>query len=278
MGSTDNPAEAFNMGDVTLLTSISEAFPYTVIESMMCGKPVVSTNVGGVSEAVEDVGLLARVRDVEGMADGVLRLLRLDAASRAELETACRDRALNRFTIQAAIEGYRLTYRRLADQARDAQRRAATQRPAAQAVGAEGQLPVAVGGTVQPPAGGVIQQVPSATTVVHQPAPQVAPVVESAEPHSPAITAPESTVEPSAVEAVPTGGPALTSVEQDPRSMLRHPSAEMRLQAVQRIGSAVPPAEATRLLSETLRSDPDARVRAAAATALTGLFGSSSAG
>jgi polysaccharide biosynthesis protein PelF len=285
MGSTDNPAEAFNMGDITLLTSISEAFPYTVIESMMCGKPVVATNVGGVSEAVEDVGLLARVRDVEGMADGVLRLLRLDPAAKAELETACRDRALNRFTIQAAIEGYRITYRRLADQARDAQRRAATQQPAAQpaaqAVGAEGQVPVAVGAVM--PISGVVQQTPSAGTPVHQPAPQIAPVVASAEPHSPAITAPESTVQPSSIEAVPAGaapvtsGPSVTgpSLGQDPRSLLRHPSAEVRLQAVSSIGSAVPPAEATRLLSDVLRSDPDSRVRAAAATALTGLFGQS---
>jgi glycosyltransferase involved in cell wall biosynthesis len=279
MGSTDNPAEAYNMGDITLLTSISEAFPYTVIESMMCGKPVVATNVGGVSEAVEDVGLLARVKDIEGMADGVLRLLRLDAASKAELETACRDRALNRFTIQAAVEGYRLTYRKLADQGREeVRRRAATaaqapavQLPAAQAVGYTG--------AIQPPAGSVVQQMPSGMAPVHQAAPQVAPVVESAEPHSPAITAPETSVEPSAVEAVPLPPteqePSATGLAQDPRSLLRHPSAELRIQAVQQLGTTVPPQEATRLLSETLRSDPDARVRAAAASALTALFGES---
>ncbi len=279
MGSTDNPAEAFNMGDLTLLTSISEAFPYTVIESMMCGKPVVATNVGGVSEALEDVGLLARVRDIEALADGVLRLIRLDSASKAELETACRDRALNRFTIQAAVEGYRITYRRLADQARDESRRREAARPAAVEVApmaaVAGEYPVAT----QPPMGGVVQQTPSAMTAVHQPAPQVAPMVESAEPHSPAITVPESNVEPSAVEAVPTGTAPSTPVSgQDPRSMLRHPSSEIRIQAVQQIGSAVPPAEATRLLSDLLRHDPDARVRSAAASALTTLFGQTDVG
>jgi glycosyltransferase involved in cell wall biosynthesis len=277
MGLTDNPAEAFNMGDVTLLSSISEAFPYTVIESMMCGKPVVATNVGGVSEAIEDVGLLARVRDIEGMADGVLRLLRLDAASRAELETACRDRALNRFTIQAAVEGYRITYRKLADQGRDeARRREAAVAAAREAEARE--LPVAVGGyvgTVQPPVGGVVQQAPSELTQVHAEAPQVAPVVESAEPHSPAITAPESAVEPSAVEAIPEQAPA---AQHDARSMMRHPNPEVRLEAVANIGHQVPPDEATRLLSDVLRSDPDARVRAAAASALTTLFGRSETG
>lgn len=281
MGSTDNPAEAFNMGDLTLLTSISEAFPYTVIESMMCGKPVVATNVGGVSEAIEDVGLLARVKDVEGMADGVLRLLRLDPEAKLELETACRDRALNRFTIQAAVEGYRITYRKLADQAREEARRRAATTPAPY-VAAE---PVE---TVQPAPGQVVQQMPSDLTVVHQPAPQIATQVASAEPHSPEITVSEEAVEPAPYEAIPLGqtsgapasaaeppvyqAPGQVPAGQNPRSLLRHPSAEVRLQTVGTIGHQVPPAEATRLLSEVLQSDPDARVRAAAAAALTTLF------
>ncbi len=115
MGTTDNPAEAYNQGDVILLTSISEAFPYSVVEALMCGKPVVSTDVGGVSEALEGVGLLARPKDIEGLADAVLRLLNLDEGARQELETACRDRALNRFTIDAALQGYRRTYQTLAE-------------------------------------------------------------------------------------------------------------------------------------------------------------------
>lgn len=115
MGTTDNPAEAYNQADVVLLTSISEAFPYSVVESLMCGKPVVSTDVGGVKEALEGVGLLARPKDIEGLADATLRLLNIDASARQELEAACRDRALNRFTIDAALEGYRRTYVTLAE-------------------------------------------------------------------------------------------------------------------------------------------------------------------
>ncbi|MEO8324090.1 MAG: glycosyltransferase, partial [Actinomycetota bacterium] len=115
MGTTDNPAEAYNQADVVLLTSISEAFPYSVVESLMCGKPVVSTDVGGVREALEGVGLLARPKDIEGLADATLRLLNLGAPARQELEAACRDRALNRFTIDAVLDGYRRTYVTLAE-------------------------------------------------------------------------------------------------------------------------------------------------------------------
>lgn len=115
MGTTDTPADAYNQADVVLLTSISEAFPYSVVEALMCGKPVVSTDVGGVREALEGVGLLARPRDVEGLADATLKLLNIDQGVRQELEEACRDRALNRFTIDSALEGYRRTYNVLAE-------------------------------------------------------------------------------------------------------------------------------------------------------------------
>ena len=44
--------KAYHAADVVVLSSISEGFPYTPIEAMMCGKPVVATRVGGVGEAM----------------------------------------------------------------------------------------------------------------------------------------------------------------------------------------------------------------------------------
>ena len=38
---------------------MSEGFPYTVVEAMMCARPVVATDVGGVAEALDDPSLLA---------------------------------------------------------------------------------------------------------------------------------------------------------------------------------------------------------------------------
>lgn len=58
-GHTNNAAEAYNTGDIIALSSISEAFPYSVVEAMMSGKPVVSTDVGGIKEALGDCGILA---------------------------------------------------------------------------------------------------------------------------------------------------------------------------------------------------------------------------
>lgn len=116
-GSTRDVAGAFNSGDVCLLTSISEAFPYTVIEAMMCGVPVVSTNVGGVSEAVDDLGITTRIRDVDALAEGVVKMLQLDDSARQELANACRDRTLELFTIDDSIKAYRQSYHELPERA-----------------------------------------------------------------------------------------------------------------------------------------------------------------
>ena len=44
--------DAYDAGQVVVLCSISEGFPYTLIEAMTSGRPCVATDVGGVSEAV----------------------------------------------------------------------------------------------------------------------------------------------------------------------------------------------------------------------------------
>ena len=57
-GQTDSVVEAYHTGHVVLLTSISEGFPYTLIEAMASGMATVATDVGGVAEATGDAGLI----------------------------------------------------------------------------------------------------------------------------------------------------------------------------------------------------------------------------
>jgi len=47
-------AEMWGIADLGLLTSDSEGMPLSVIEAQMCGVPVVATDVGSVSEIIED--------------------------------------------------------------------------------------------------------------------------------------------------------------------------------------------------------------------------------
>ena len=58
-GSTNEPWKVYSNADVMAFASISEAFPYVVVEAMLCGAAIVSTDVGGVREALGECGLLA---------------------------------------------------------------------------------------------------------------------------------------------------------------------------------------------------------------------------
>jgi polysaccharide biosynthesis protein PelF len=99
-GHHNNPAEIFNIGDISILSSISEAFPLTVLESMSCERPVVSTDVGGIAEALGDCGILVRPRDAKAFAEGIIKLLS-DDEMRLGLGRQARERVLKFFQVHA---------------------------------------------------------------------------------------------------------------------------------------------------------------------------------
>lgn len=75
--------------DVSLNPSLADNMPISLLESLACGVPVVSTNVGGVPYLVEHerTALLVEPGDAAAMAQAVLRLLR-DAALNERLRAA----------------------------------------------------------------------------------------------------------------------------------------------------------------------------------------------
>ena len=112
-GRVANAVDAYHAGSIVALTSISEGFPYTVVEAMACGRTVVCTNVGGVAEAVGDAGMVVPPRDFAAIADACVELLS-DHERRARLGLAARDRVLANFTLQRSLEAYRNVYESLA--------------------------------------------------------------------------------------------------------------------------------------------------------------------
>jgi glycosyltransferase involved in cell wall biosynthesis len=74
--------------DVYLMTSEFEGLPIALLEAMTLGKPVVSTEVGGIPEVLgtSGAGFLAPVGAIDRLADCVVRLLN-DAALRAQMGT-----------------------------------------------------------------------------------------------------------------------------------------------------------------------------------------------
>ena len=63
--------------DLLLLPSEDECLPLVILEAMSSRLPVVATDVGGISEAVDDggTGILVSPRDAEGLADAMVEVL-----------------------------------------------------------------------------------------------------------------------------------------------------------------------------------------------------------
>ncbi len=85
--------------DIFLLSTRTEGLPLVILEAMAHAKPVVATNVGGVSEVVKAgiTGLLHEPKDDQQQAADLLRLLD-DHALRAQMGEAGRQRVLTDFT------------------------------------------------------------------------------------------------------------------------------------------------------------------------------------
>jgi glycosyltransferase involved in cell wall biosynthesis len=114
-GTTREPWAVYRQADVVAMASISEAFPYAVIESMLSGAAIVATDVGGVREALGPSGLLVDPRDPGALANALLELL-ASPDERRRLGTAARARALEHFTEEKFVDEYRATYRWFGDE------------------------------------------------------------------------------------------------------------------------------------------------------------------
>jgi hypothetical protein len=112
-GSIPSQADAYQAGHLVALTSVSEGFPFTVVESMAMGRPQVCTNVGGVAEAVgRDAGFVVPPRDHTAVAEACIRLLE-DADLRHAYGVLARKRVLERFTLDQWTNAYREIYEEL---------------------------------------------------------------------------------------------------------------------------------------------------------------------
>jgi glycosyltransferase involved in cell wall biosynthesis len=76
-----------------------------VVEAMACGRPVVCTNVGGVSEAVGDAGLVVPPKDPEALGTALTTLL-VDDDRRLAMGQAARARVVEWFTVEQWVRAY----------------------------------------------------------------------------------------------------------------------------------------------------------------------------
>jgi L-malate glycosyltransferase len=113
-GRRHNHPNLHHLFDVSVLCSVSEGLPNSVLEAMAAGRPVVATRVGATADAVEEgtTGLLVPPRDAAALAAALRRLL--DDPSRAEaMGEAGRVRARERYSPEASLDTLEQLYTRL---------------------------------------------------------------------------------------------------------------------------------------------------------------------
>lgn len=127
-GGVDDAADAYHAGQVVMLTSISEGFPYAAIEAMACARPSIATDVGGVSEASVDPNLLAPARDDEALA-AICTSLLADADRRRDLGARSRQHVIDHFTLDECVDKHADLYRDILHRTSEAPRPVSTLPP-----------------------------------------------------------------------------------------------------------------------------------------------------
>lgn len=92
-GYVDNVEEYLKTADVFLLSSHYEAQPLCILKAMAAGKPVISTDVGGIRDVVTDNGILVPPGDVDPMARAMESLYLDDALRKKMSEQAAANAA-----------------------------------------------------------------------------------------------------------------------------------------------------------------------------------------
>ncbi|MFN8224346.1 MAG: glycosyltransferase family 4 protein [Gaiellales bacterium] len=114
LGYQEDVARWYAVCDAVVLTSANEGTPVTIIEALAAGRPVVSTNVGGVADVVDEgeTGFLVRPGDTHALAERLSVLADDPARARLMGETG-RARVLERYAVSRLVGDVDALYRRL---------------------------------------------------------------------------------------------------------------------------------------------------------------------
>jgi polysaccharide pyruvyl transferase CsaB len=111
-GWVNQPFDFFQNVDINVLTSISESFPYVILEGARFSKVIVSTRVGGLSDLIESGvnGYLVEPRDWKALGSHLAELS-LDKEKREKMGLALRKKAEAEFSLARMCETQLSIYR-----------------------------------------------------------------------------------------------------------------------------------------------------------------------
>jgi len=111
--SQDEVVKKLCESDIFLFPSLRvEGFPMTIVEAMFAGLPVVASNIGGISDAVEDekTGFLVNPSDIYGFAAKVIKLIE-DKSLRNNMGRNARSKAGKDFAVDVMLGRYEKVFK-----------------------------------------------------------------------------------------------------------------------------------------------------------------------
>jgi glycosyltransferase involved in cell wall biosynthesis len=111
LGLQNNVGAFLRLSDIVIMSSHWEGFGRTAIEGMAAGKPVIATNVSGLSDIVSNAGLLFEVGDYNKLANLILTLSK-DKEYYNEIKMKCLKRS-EKYSIQKMVNEYETIYKQL---------------------------------------------------------------------------------------------------------------------------------------------------------------------
>ena len=110
-GKIPNASMLLKAFDAFILPSRKEGFPYSILEAMQAGLPIIAANVGGVPEALGDAGMVIKPENPQLLAQAIAGL-----QTNPETQKLLADKALARskiFTEEKMLEATKKVYSKL---------------------------------------------------------------------------------------------------------------------------------------------------------------------
>jgi len=105
---------AYSAADLFIFPTRADNLPLVLQESMACGTPMVSFNVGGVPDLVRHnvTGYLATPENTEDFSQGIIQLLK-DDKTRQKMSQNCRAIAIDEYSLKLQVKRYIEIYQQL---------------------------------------------------------------------------------------------------------------------------------------------------------------------